>query len=201
MERLLKKSSWGPKAWGTFHAITLAYSKCPTIDDKRRMYSFLYSFARVLPCSTCRNDFEKILRDTVQTVYSEPLQSQKSFQAWGIRVHNKVNAKLGKLLFKNRPIKSKLISPKPILKRLMRADIPLLRGKWIKRVCARNGHFISVKMVGDCNKVYGDCVWKDKSGSLYNICRNQKMAKFPDNYLWLRYDGKMMKGPNNYYRQ
>lgn len=86
----LEKSHWGPILWKEFHSRTEQYEGDPDTEHR-----WLKIFASWLPCGECRQHFQSILR-----MMPPDLSSKKSYVAWGVKVHNKVNQKLGKPPFK-----------------------------------------------------------------------------------------------------
>ena len=70
--------SWGNAAWEILH------TKIHTNKEFKRWLSFL-------PCGSCRNDFDKLLKDN-----PPDFSSQTNFFEWTVLIHNKVNEKLNK---------------------------------------------------------------------------------------------------------
>jgi hypothetical protein len=84
-------SKWGPYAWTFLHMVTFCYPQESTLTDQTRVRNFVDALARVLPCKKCREHFTALIA-------SDPvdLRSRDHLIEWGIRVHNKVNERLGK---------------------------------------------------------------------------------------------------------
>jgi hypothetical protein len=87
---------WGPHGWKFIHYITLGYPNNPTEQDKKKYYNFFMSLSNVIPCSICGNHFKQHLEIT--PLDEESLKNKESLMAWGIKMHNHVNAKNNKKL-------------------------------------------------------------------------------------------------------
>lgn len=75
---------WGPEAWALLHGL-------PWRIDLRLAEPFLHALANVLPCVHCRQALRALLR-------MRPVDARQpiTLADWTWRVHNAVNAKLGK---------------------------------------------------------------------------------------------------------
>ena len=89
--------SWGPSAWTFLHVISFSYPDNPTKEDKINMFNYLYYFARVLPCPTCKKDFLKYLQQKLPANYnSEEFENKRNFSMFIVDAHNYINKKLDK---------------------------------------------------------------------------------------------------------
>ena len=87
---------WGPHGWIFLHAVTMNYPKNPTNHDKHVYANFFKSLQKVLPCEKCCVHYSQ----NIQEYPIEPaLESRDSLVRWLIKIHNKVNADLGKKLY------------------------------------------------------------------------------------------------------
>jgi hypothetical protein len=84
---------WGPQFWSTMDFVAFNYPHEPTETDKKNVRTFYETLALLLPCSSCRNDFAKMLKTFP---IDEHLQNQESLTKWLVEAHNRVNEKLGK---------------------------------------------------------------------------------------------------------
>ena len=87
----LNQSIWGPHAWEFLHSVAFAYPEDPTTQDKKSVKNFAESFACILPCSVCKDNFKTHIK-------SHPLKvnSRREFFDWTVGLHNLVNRHLGK---------------------------------------------------------------------------------------------------------
>tara|TARA_B100000945_G_C20232620_1_gene526034 strand:+ start:234 stop:668 length:435 start_codon:yes stop_codon:yes gene_type:complete len=93
-------SSWGPSGWTYLHTTTFAYPESPTNTEKKNMYNFLFYFARVIPCQTCRIDFTNYIDKTLtERENSDNLNNKKKLIHFMIDAHNEVNKKLNKRIY------------------------------------------------------------------------------------------------------
>jgi hypothetical protein len=88
---------WGPHGWKFIHYITLGYPNNPTEEQKKNYYDFFIALSKVIPCSVCANHFKQHLEIT--PLDNEALKDKESLMAWGIKMHNHVNAKNGKKIY------------------------------------------------------------------------------------------------------
>ena len=86
--------SWGPKAWGFFHAASFNYPETPSTHDRMAWSDLLHALTTTLPCSVCRKHFalevERVLKDRER---SRVLDSRDTLTHWLVDVHNDVNVR------------------------------------------------------------------------------------------------------------
>ena len=89
-------TSWGPAAWTLLHTISFAYPEDPSNEEKGKVFRFMHSFAEVLPCRRCREDWMQFLRIHMPVAECVHLTSKAAFSRFVVKGHNYVNQKLGK---------------------------------------------------------------------------------------------------------
>ena len=84
---------WGPGFWIVIHSWALAYPITPSEKDQSAAAKYYNNLPNLLPCASCGSHFAEILlSDPV-----EPnLDSRMDLATWTWRVHNLVNASIGK---------------------------------------------------------------------------------------------------------
>jgi len=87
------KDKWGPRAWRALHVTAVDYAAQPTRAEKAAAYSWLWRFARALPCGECRAHATAYIGQ-----YPPDLAGSRELQNWAWRFHNAVNARLKKPL-------------------------------------------------------------------------------------------------------
>jgi hypothetical protein len=85
---------WGMHGWKFMHYITLAYPDKPTEEEKYSIKLYFNNVGKVLPCYSCRINYEKHLNkypldDTV-------VLCQTNLVKWLVDIHNAVNTTHGK---------------------------------------------------------------------------------------------------------
>ena len=85
---------WGPTFWQTLHTCAATYPVNPSTIDKKQYFNYIVSFGNILPCSTCRDHFRKMLVD--MNFGMNVLRSQESFFRFMFDIHNAVNKRIGK---------------------------------------------------------------------------------------------------------
>lgn len=87
----------GRQRWKELHEFALAYPELPTEQDKTDALAWLNLFDRRVPnfggCN-CIREWEKLRAET-----APDLSSREAFYMWTARMHNKVNARIGKPQF------------------------------------------------------------------------------------------------------
>jgi hypothetical protein len=76
---------WGPSIWNTIHHAAISADKSKNGSDFKK---FIFAIGPLLPCFTCKEDFEAYLKS------SAPQESH--YFEWSVKAHNYVNKKLGK---------------------------------------------------------------------------------------------------------
>lgn len=75
---------WGPHGWSMMHG--LSWLQCDSTD----IFNFIKSLAHILPCKYCRVSFATFLgEDSPSASFTD-----REWNCWVVRMHNKVNAKL-----------------------------------------------------------------------------------------------------------
>ena len=69
----MNQNIWGPHTWFALHSISFAYPLYPTSQDKERYKTFINTLQYVLPCSVCRKNFRRNLKE-----FPPKLSSRKS---------------------------------------------------------------------------------------------------------------------------
>lgn len=87
---------WGPAAWMFLHTITLNYQ--PSKHNASAFLRFFRDLGHVLPCSTCRTNYQDLLKNPKYRLDERTLQSRRSLSFWLFRVHNHINKKTKKSL-------------------------------------------------------------------------------------------------------
>lgn len=85
---------WGPHGWKFMHYITFTYPVNPTLDEKEYYRNFFEIVGKVLPCQTCRINYERHLQKHPLTDYA--LSTKKNLIEWLVNIHNEVNILNGK---------------------------------------------------------------------------------------------------------
>jgi len=88
---------WGPLIWTSLHIISFNYPVNPTQREKSHYKKWLLSYAHVLPCSYCRNNFKKNLAYT--KFNDDVFTNRDTFSRFIYNLHNCVNIMLGKSVY------------------------------------------------------------------------------------------------------
>ncbi len=86
---------WGPDGWKLVHSIAYYYDYYETDKDGKKINQFYNSMKHILPCIYCRRSFKQYLSEL-------PLDTTSLFE-WSYRIHNKVNNKLRKQGYNEKP--------------------------------------------------------------------------------------------------
>ena len=86
---------WGPAFWRTMHCATFRYPVKPTAEERRRMLLFMQVIAYMIPCGECGAHYVDTLNAGLP-LDDEALASRDALTRWLVKVHNAVNARLGK---------------------------------------------------------------------------------------------------------
>lgn len=89
----MNQNIWGPHFWITLHTLTFNYPLKPSQSDKHNYHTFLTILKDILPCSVCRRNFNRKLKEDP---LKHHLNSRREIVEWMIDCHNKVNAETGK---------------------------------------------------------------------------------------------------------
>lgn len=82
----MNQNIWGPGVWTFLHSVSLNYPTKPSNMDKNKIYNFLESLGKVLPCKYCRQNYKRHI-----TEMPVRLESRKDFFEWTVDLHNAVN--------------------------------------------------------------------------------------------------------------
>ena len=85
---------WGPPLWHSLHTISFNYPVKPSDEQKKYYYNFFIDLKNILPCKYCRDNFEKNLK--ILPINDIVLKNRKNFSKWLYKIHELVNANLGK---------------------------------------------------------------------------------------------------------
>ena len=97
---------WGVIHWETIHTTSMGYAyNNPSSKQKADYKRFYTSFGNIIPCGLCRTSYKKFLKELPLT--EKVLSSRKRLFVWTCMIHNKVNQKLGCLIFTRKQIESK----------------------------------------------------------------------------------------------
>ena len=89
----MNQNIWGPPFWLTLHTISFNYPIKPTEQDKVNYKIFYTSFQNVIPCSICKKNYIRHLKEHPIDNY---LSSRRKLSEWVIDMHNMVNGETGK---------------------------------------------------------------------------------------------------------
>jgi len=87
-------SIWGPSLWHTLHTISFNYPVNPTDEQKQNYLNFFIGIKNILPCGTCRINYEKNLKQIPITL--KTLKNRKTLSKWVYNIHELVNKMLNK---------------------------------------------------------------------------------------------------------
>lgn len=94
-------TEWGPAAWKFLHTATFAYGNAEGIvtdEDKHAARSLFESLRFMLPCKNCCSHYCDALEK--RPLSEHVLRSKDSLSRWFVEIHNDVNERLGKPIFK-----------------------------------------------------------------------------------------------------
>ena len=84
---------WGPHLWFFLHTVSFTYPINPTPEDKQNVKEFFLALRHVIPCSVCKKNYKRHLKESNIDEY---LVNRKSLVHWVIDLHNLVNIETGK---------------------------------------------------------------------------------------------------------
>lgn len=77
---------WGAPAWIFLHCISFNYS-----NEKKKEYKIFFKILKdILPCKTCRDNYNKIITKGPLKIKDEIFKNRKTFSKWLFLVHNKI---------------------------------------------------------------------------------------------------------------
>lgn len=94
--RNLKTKQWGPSMWKTLHSITFGYPDKPAQACKTAYQDFFMSLKTVMPCSSCRSHYRKIIDAPKCKLSKRVFRDRTTLTRWLVRLHNTVNRKVKK---------------------------------------------------------------------------------------------------------
>ena len=96
---------FGPPLWRSLHLITANVPLVPTKKESEQYYRLFESLCTVIPCKYCRTEFCKMVKTGplrlrsslfLQKQRDRPGAVRKRVFTWLVRLHNRVNRRLGK---------------------------------------------------------------------------------------------------------
>ena len=84
---------WGKSIWSTIHIVALSFPDSPTDADRDSYRIFYNALGKVLPCSKCQGNYARHMSEVSIDYY---LFSKQMLFDWTVKLHNIVNAELGK---------------------------------------------------------------------------------------------------------
>lgn len=117
MERKnLDPKIWGPHLWKTMYFIGDGYPENPSELEQGSALDFFESLKLLIPCETCRENYENILTNSPPDI-----RSKKLLLTWINKIHNIINQELNKEIVNIENV----IEGKPkTLNRILIPDIP-----------------------------------------------------------------------------
>jgi hypothetical protein len=94
-------TEWGPAAWKFLHTATFAYGNADGIvteNDRYAARALFESLRFMLPCKNCCSHYCEALEKRPLT--DEVLRDKESLSRWFVEIHNDVNLRLKKPIFK-----------------------------------------------------------------------------------------------------
>lgn len=85
---------WGKYLWLSLHYIALGYPDIPTTDEALSYSQFFNNLVNVLPCPTCAEHYQQMLRRLPLT--DDVLTNNETLFKWTVDIHNMVNKETGK---------------------------------------------------------------------------------------------------------
>lgn len=85
---------WGPSLWHYLHTISFNYPVNPTRDQKKHYKEFMLNLRHTMPCSHCRNNYIKNLKQ--HPLNAAALKNRECFSRWMFELHETVNTMLCK---------------------------------------------------------------------------------------------------------
>ena len=85
---------WASNTWHTIHYIALGYPLSPTDEERDSYKQFFQNIHKVLPCEICSENYQRHLK---YLRLDDHLNSKRDLFNWTVKLHNIVNAELGKM--------------------------------------------------------------------------------------------------------
>jgi FAD-linked sulfhydryl oxidase len=85
----------GAGSWIMLHTMAAYYPDNPTAEEAAEMMQFIYTLSKFYPCEHCAYHMREWLPN-----HPPRTESRKAFSAWMCELHNEVNVRLGKPVFK-----------------------------------------------------------------------------------------------------
>lgn len=89
----MNQNIWGPNLWFSLHTMSFTYPLKPSEQDKKNYKTFFESLQFTIPCSVCRKNY---IRHLKESPIDPNLESRKLLVHWLIDIHNMVNGETGK---------------------------------------------------------------------------------------------------------
>lgn len=89
------KDQLGRSSWDLLHTIAASYPTTPSHSEKKAARDFLLALGVLYPCSFCAKDLREYLQ-----AHPPRVDSREELSLWCCEMHNEVNKKLGKPIFK-----------------------------------------------------------------------------------------------------
>ncbi len=89
----MNQNIWGPNLWFSLHTMSFVYPLKPSENDKNNYKLFFSSLQYTIPCSVCRKNY---IRHLKEYPIDKHLESRKELVYWLIDLHNIVNGETGK---------------------------------------------------------------------------------------------------------
>lgn len=87
----INPSIWGPSGWIFLENVAKGFPKNPTIIEKHNYKVFFTSLTNILPCSTCRQNYKKHLRNYPLKDY---LKNSNTLLKWVNLIKTKTKEKI-----------------------------------------------------------------------------------------------------------
>lgn len=89
----MEPEDWGKYFWFTGHAVSFYFPEDPTEEEQQAAKSFYLSWAYLLPCDTCCEEYSKLI---YENEIDDHLSGPDALSRWFFNIHEKVNMRLGK---------------------------------------------------------------------------------------------------------
>ena len=89
------KAELGSSTWNLLHTIAANFTDKPTQEEQERMSMFFTILSSIYPCPVCAADFATSIQKSPPRV-----NSRETLCLWLCELHNEVNVKLGKPIFR-----------------------------------------------------------------------------------------------------